>query len=390
MTLHRTTQAQLDRISHVEIDVLIMALFDGFSDLQLPVDELECQRKKTSRNSSKPPSSDGLKKGLDQPRKRGLGYPTPTDPHHRVLPTPIRVHLWSGTLWGVSRPLLMDPETVCAYFKRYQKVGLDELLRMSYDGSEALLDAVQLHELDAHLQEHVYQSAADVARYVEQRWGVRYTASGMTALLRRLGYRYKKPHLQPGKHPPVEDQHAWVEKYQNLKDAKAPGVVIVFMDAAHPQHNPVLSGGWIKRVKCQTIQINTGRQRLNINGAINIVNLELTYRFDETIDTVSTIALLRQLEQAYPEAPRIIVFCDNARYYKSELVTEYLQTSRIQMEALPPYSPNLNLIERFWKFFKRKVLYNRYYERFHDFREASNAFLIWAGCACPKTAYVAD
>jgi len=69
----------------------------------------------------------------------------------------------------VADALLMDPETVRTYFKRYQKGGLDELLRMSYVGSEALLDAVQLHELDAHLQEHVDQSAADVARYVEQR-----------------------------------------------------------------------------------------------------------------------------------------------------------------------------------------------------------------------------
>lgn len=267
----------------------------------------------------------------------------------------------------VADALLMDPETVRSYFKRYQKGGIDELLRMSYVGSEALLGT--------HLQEHVYQSAAEVARYVEQRWGVRYTASGMTALLRRLGYRYKKPHLQPGKHPPVEDQRAWVEQYQNLKETKAPGDVVVFMDAAHPQHNPVLSGGWIKRGKRHTLQSNTGRQRLNINGAINIETLQLTDRFDETIDAVSTIALLRQLEQAYPEAPRIIVFCDNARYYKSKRVAEYLETSRIQLEPLPPYSPNLNLIERFWKFFIRNILYNRYYERFQDFRDASNAFL---------------
>jgi len=284
----------------------------------------------------------------------------------------------------VADALLMDPETVRTYFKRYQRGGIDELLRMSYVGSEAWLDEVQLRELDAHLQEQVYQSATEVARYVEQRWGVRYTVSGMTALLHRLGYRYKKPHLQPVKHPPVADQQAWVEKYQQLKDAKAPDDVIVFMDAAHPQHNPVLGGGWIKRGKRHAIQSNTGRQRLNINGAINIETFNLTYRFDETIDAVSTIALFHQLEQAYPEAPRIIVFCDNARYYKSKLVAEYLQTSRIQMEPLPPYSPNLNLIERFWKFFKKNVLYNRYYERFQDFRDASNAFLSGLDAHVPR------
>jgi len=241
-------------------------------------------------------------------------------------------------------------------------------------GSEALLDDEQLRALDEHLQSEVYQTAAAVARYVEQRWAVRYTPSGMTALLHRLGYVYKKPKLQPGKHPPVEVQEAFVAKYQDLKGNKAEGDVILFMDAAHPQHNPVLGCGWIKRGKVQAIQSNTGRQRLNINGAINIDTLQLDYRFDDTIDAASTLALFAQLEQAYPTAPRIIVICDNARYYKSKAVAEYLARSRIRLEPLPAYSPNLNLIERFWKFFKRQVLYNRYYERFADFRTACQEF----------------
>ena len=275
----------------------------------------------------------------------------------------------------VADALLMDPETVRTYFKRYQKGGVDELLRMSYVGSEALLDAGQLRALDEHLRETVYQTAAEVARYVKDEWGVSYTPSGMTAVLHRLGYVYKKPKLQPGKHPPVETQEAFIAKYNALKDTKADGDVIAFMDAMHPQHNPVLGNGWIKRGKTQPIQSNTGRQRLNINGVIDIERLRLEYRFDDTIDAVSTIALFDQLQAANPTAPRIIVFCDNARYYKSKAIAEYLEHSRIQLEPLPAYSPNLNLIERFWKFFKKQVLYNRYYERFDEFRDASSAFL---------------
>ena len=97
-------------------------------------------------------------------------------------------------------------------------------------------------------------------------------------------------------------------------------------------------------------------------------------RFDDTIDAESTIALLKQMEHANPVAKRIIVICDNARYYKSRVVAEYLQTSRIELVFLPPYSPNLNLIERFWKFFKRQVLYNRYYETFDQFKRACKGF----------------
>ncbi len=66
-------------------------------------------------------------------------------------------------------------------------------------------------------------------------------------------------------------------------------------------------------------------------------------------------------------APFILVICDNARYYKSKAVTAYLTTSRIQLEPLSPYCQYLNLIERFWKFFKRQVLYNQNYDAFETF-----------------------
>ena len=60
----------------------------------------------------------------------------------------------------------------------------------------------------------------------------------------------------------------------------------------------------------------------------------------------------------------------NARYYRNRLVSEFLKTSKIQILFLPPYSPNLNLIERLWRPLKKIVLYNQYYEKFTDFRSA--------------------
>ena len=214
----------------------------------------------------------------------------------------------------VSAALLVDADTVRDDFKRYEQGGLDGLLRMSYVGAEALLDTEQLKALDAHLQRQLYPTSEALARYVEQRWGVRYTASGMTAVLHRLGSSYKKAKLEPGKHPAPEVQEAFVEKYKNLKQNKADDAVIYFMDATHPQHNPVIGCGWIKRGKEHPICSNTGRQRLNINGAINVETLSAEVRFDDTIDAASTIALFEQIEQANLTAPRIIVICDNARY----------------------------------------------------------------------------
>ena len=82
------------------------------------------------------------------------------------------------------------------------------------------------------------------------------------------------------------------------------------------------------------------------------------------------MVLYRALEQNNRSLQRIFVVADNARYYRNRTVKAFLETSKVQIIFLPPYSPNLNLIERLWRFLKKIVLYNRYYERFVDFKEA--------------------
>lgn len=120
-----------------------------------------------------------------------------------------------------------------------------------------------------------------------------------------LGLCLQKTQAVAGQPSTVEVQEAFIAKYQDLKKNRAEGDVILFMDAAQPQRNPVLGCGWITRGKTQSIQSKTGRQRLNVNGAINIETLALEYRFDETIDAASTLALFEQLEQANPTARRL-------------------------------------------------------------------------------------
>ena len=282
-----------------------------------------------------------------------------------------------GTGWrvrNVAEALLIDPDTVRSHFQRYRQGGINALPHLNCVGSEAWRDAQQLQELDQHLRETLYPTAAEVAGYIQERRGAFYTCSGMTALLHRLDYVYKKATLEPGKHPAPEDQQAFVERYEQLKADKAQDDVIYFLDAVHPQHNPIMGYGWIKRGQEQTIPSNTGRKRLNINGAINIAALSAEMRFDDTINATSTIALFQQLEAANPTAPRIIVIGDNARYYKAKLVSAYLENSRIEFVSLPPYCPNLNLIERLWKFFKRQVLHNQYYQTFEKFKDACKRF----------------
>jgi len=113
---------------------------------------------------------------------------------------------------------------------------------------------------------------------------------------------------------------------------------------------------------------------LNLHGAINAETMELTLIESNTVNADSTINLLELIEQKYPCSSEILVILDNAKYHYSRSVKEFLEKSKIRLIFLPSYSPNLNLIERLWKFFKKKVLYNQYYEKIDVFREACIKF----------------
>ena len=146
------------------------------------------------------------------------------------------------------------------------------------------------------------------------------------------------------------------------------------MDGVHPMHNSQPAHGWIKKGKQATLKTNTGRQRVNINGAYDLENHKVVVREDKSINAQSTIALLGQMIEGQPLGLLYVVL-DNARYYRSRLVREFLEENpRVQFVFLPPYSPNLNIIERLWKFFKKEITYNKYHEKFSVFKEKSMGF----------------
>ena len=97
----------------------------------------------------------------------------------------------------------------------------------------------------------------------------------------------------------------------------------------------------------------------------------------EILNTASTIALFERLEEHHPEG-RIHVICDNAAYYHSHDLRQWLkeQNSRIRITFLPPYSPNLNLIERLWKYLRGEALDTTYYATYEAFTSAIFSFFV--------------
>ena len=146
------------------------------------------------------------------------------------------------------------------------------------------------------------------------------------------------------------------------------------MDGVHPTHNVQPAYGWIKKGVRKEIPANSGRTRLNLSGIIDVIDHKVLVQEDKTLNAETTISFLQKVEEAYPRKNKIHLFCDNARYYRNKAVTQYLETSKIQLHFLPPYSPNLNPIERLWKWMKERVLYNTYYPEFEDFRSAVFGF----------------
>jgi transposase len=271
----------------------------------------------------------------------------------------------------IAHVLLLSADGVKRHIQDYRYT---QKLKPENGGSCCKLTAEQVSLLVQHLQRHTYLYVKDIVAYVLATFEVRYTVQGMTDWLHAHGFSYKKPSVIPGK-ANREAQEQWLKQYKELKAGLQPDEAICFTDGVHPTHNSKPAYGWIRRGERKELPTNTGRQRLNLSGAIDIVSKRVFVREDKTLNSFSTIAFLRDVEAAYPQARKIYVFCDNAKYYRNKDVQAYLGTSKIEMLFLPPYSPNLNPIERLWKFVNEHVLYNKYYKSFDDFREAVLGFL---------------
>ena len=126
---------------------------------------------------------------------------------------------------------------------------------------------------------------------------------------------------------------------------------------------------WQPKGKEGTIRIksNPGRKRINILGALNIKDTEVTTMItEEKCNAERVVEFLKKIKEKYPNK-EIIIILDNAKYNHANYTTTYAELLGITLFFLPPYSPNLNLIERLWKFTKKKLVHNTYYEKFKQF-----------------------
>jgi transposase len=146
--------------------------------------------------------------------------------------------------------------------------------------------------------------------------------------------------------------------------------VLYYMDAAHFVMGSFLCYLWC-RIR-QLVRTSSGRQRYNILGAYNPFTHIMEYIANTTYINSDTVCeMLRKLAKKHV-GQKIKIVLDNAAYQRCKKVTTMAESLKIELLFLPPYSPNLNLIERYWKFLKKQCLYNHYYENFNEFKNAIN------------------
>lgn len=211
----------------------------------------------------------------------------------------------------IAKLLFLDEQSIRNFLQRYQQGKLDALLDSNYHGKESKLSDDQKDLLRQHVADNLYMDSALVIAFISLEFGVSYSKSGIHHLLHELGFVYKKPKHVPGK-VDCAKQADFAARIQELMAHKSPDSRVYFMDAVHPQYNSAPAYGWILKGTDKELPANSGRQRLNLNEAIDVESHEAIVINSPTIDADSTLELLRRSEASNPGAENIYVISGNA------------------------------------------------------------------------------
>ena len=277
----------------------------------------------------------------------------------------------------VAKALLLDDDTIRGWRKLFEQGGIEGLTSFDMGGSAGFMSAAQEDNLKAWVAASLPRSTRQVGAWIEQEFGLVYESrSGLIALLHRLGLAYHKPNVIPRKLDEAK-QKAFIASYDSLLNSLGDDEAVLFADAVHPTHAARPVGCWAPEQEKLAIEQTSGRQRINVHGAIDLETGRTRMIEVETVDAVSTIRLLESIEAFYPMLALIHVFLDNARYHHAKLVQDWLSRPdcRIRLHFIPAYCPHLNPIERLWGVMHKHVTHNKCYATCTQFADATLGFL---------------
>lgn len=269
----------------------------------------------------------------------------------------------------IADMLGIDRSTVYNHRNSYLEQGVSDFLSSKYLGSQGKLTSDQLTALNNELRSRLYKSCLEICYWLKEEFDVDYCVKSLPALLKRLGFSYKKTKLVPAK-ADAEVQRAFlVDMLAKIDNLDSENEVLLFCDSVHPQWNTRSSYGWIPTGEEYEIKSVSGRKRINLTGTVNVnAPSDVIVEESSTVNKEVVIAFLQKIVKCYSTKKKIYIVVDRASYFTANLVKEWIKNSPIELIYLPAYSPNLNLIERLWKFMRKKIIDTEYYETFALFR----------------------
>src|SRR5271167_2431827 len=278
---------------------------------------------------------------------------------------------------AVAKVLFLDNDTIRTWYQLYQEDGIDGLVNFGHEGGSCRLTVEQQDKLKAWIGETLPRSTRAVGAWIAREYGIEYqTRSGLIALLHRLGMEHHKPTVISRKLDPAK-QAAFIKQYEDQLNRLPADEAVIFADAVHPTHAVRPVGCWAPKELPVAVEQSSGRDRLNIHGAVDLETGQTIMKDVLTVDASSTILLLMAIEVMYPAMRLIHVFLDNARYHHAKLVQAWLARPdcRIRLHFVPTYCPHLNAIERLWGLMHRHTTHNKCYSSFKAFSIAMLNFL---------------
>ena len=263
--------------------------------------------------------------------------------------------------------------TVTKYLREYPQGGMEQLKIIRSHPPQSLLEQHQA-TLEAHFTAHPPASIKEAMAQIEALTGLKRGRTQVQQFLERHGFQRRKMGMIPAK-ADVQKQETFKQEQlgPRLQEAQSGSRHVFFVDAAHFVLSPFLGFLWSRQRLW--LKAPSGRQRFNVLGALEASTHQLvTVTNDTYINAASVCLLLQQLALLYSTLP-ITLILDNARYQHCKRVQQLATQLNIELLFLPPYSPNLNLIERLWKFVKKECLYSKYYAEFQSFKSAISTCL---------------
>lgn len=239
------------------------------------------------------------------------------------------------------------------YIRSYQSGGFEMLCQNNYGTNKSELEK-HSDSILSSFKERPPMTANEAKVRIEELTGISRSPSQVRAFMKRHGLHFLQTGHIPAK-ADTEAQQKWVKEKLDpaIEEAQNGKCHLLFMDAAHFILQPFICALWC--VARLFIKASAGRNRINVLGAVNAITKEITTLNNTTYITAETIIVfLKQLREHYGELPLKVVL-DNARYQHCKLVEAVAKQLNITLLFLPSYSPNLNIIERLWKFTKKKI-----------------------------------